>query len=254
MTIGRDGRHVGGDVSGDEAAWRDLIARYEIPAASDAGSTPWPERENLEFRPRDPSPHVADAPAVPEPGSGPDEEEPPAATAGPSASGPSAIGPSAIGPSAIGPAAISPGTHGNGPPGNGIPGSDAPGNGAPGNGASGNAGRRGPAAGGDRTRVIRHASPVPRPSDADAAADEGDRYVPPPPPPLPKLDSVGKGAWTALFGGPGYLVLATFLGWQVSSWAALAAVAAFVGGFAMVIVRMGDGPSRGDGPDNGAVL
>jgi len=57
-----------------------------------------------------------------------------------------------------------------------------------------------------------------------------------------------------LFGGPAYLVIATILSWSVSSLAALAAVTAFVGGFAVVILRMGDGPSRGDGPDNGAVL
>ncbi len=107
---------------------------------------------------------------------------------------------------------------------------------------------------GDRTRVVRHAHPIRQPAPADAYQDDDDRYVPPPPPPLPKLDSVGKGAWAALFGGPGDLVLATILGWQVSGWAALAAVTAFVGGFATVIVRMGDGPSRGDGPDSGAVV
>jgi hypothetical protein len=48
--------------------------------------------------------------------------------------------------------------------------------------------------------------------------------------------------------------VATFLSWSISGWAALAAVTAFVGGFAVVILRMGDGPSRGDGPDNGAVV
>ncbi|HEX3926334.1 MAG TPA: hypothetical protein VHY31_28940, partial [Streptosporangiaceae bacterium] len=130
----------------------------------------------------------------------------------------------------------------------------------------------GSAPGADRTRVIRPASPprVPAPaSELGTGADPGaqaesrtddvgdnteEHYIPPPPPPLPHLDSVAKGAWTAVFGGPGYLLLATLLGWVVPGWAALLAVAAFVGGFAVVVLRLGDGRSRGDGPDNGAVL
>jgi hypothetical protein len=130
----------------------------------------------------------------------------------------------------------------------------------------------GSATGADRTRVIRPASPprVPAPaSELGTGADPGaqaesrtddvgdnteEHYIPPPPPPLPQLDSIAKGAWTAVFGGPGYLLLATLLGWVVPGWAALLAVAAFVGGFAVVVLRLGDGRSRGDGPDNGAVL
>jgi hypothetical protein len=130
----------------------------------------------------------------------------------------------------------------------------------------------GSAAGADRTRVIRPASPprVPAPaSELGTGADPGaqaesrtgdvgdnteEHYIPPPPPPLPHLDSVAKGAWTAVFGGPAYLLLATLLGWVVPGWAALLAVAAFIGGFAVVVLRLGDGRSRGDGPDNGAVL
>jgi hypothetical protein len=118
---------------------------------------------------------------------------------------------------------------------------------------------------GDRARVIRPAAtpPVPapasspgRPSEADGAAPEDaeDHYIPPPPPPLPHLDPIAKGAWTALFGGPAYLLLTSFLGWSVPGWAALLAVMAFVGGFAVVVLRLGDGPSRGSGPDNGAML
>jgi len=49
-------------------------------------------------------------------------------------------------------------------------------------------------------------------------------------------------------------VLASLIGWTVPGWAALAAVMAFVGGFALVVLRLGDGSSRGEGPDNGAVL
>ena len=84
--------------------------------------------------------------------------------------------------------------------------------------------------------------------------DEDEHYIPPPPPPLPHLDPVAKGAWTALFGGPAYLLIASIVGWVVPGWAALGAVAAFVGGFTVVVLRLGDGPSRGAGPDNGAVL
>jgi len=126
-------------------------------------------------------------------------------------------------------------------------------------------------------RVIRPASPSSLPGAASAtfacpanvgdivgALDAGDaegntdatdeHYVPPPPPPLPHLDPVAKGAWTALFGGPAYLLLTTLMGWAVPGWAALLAVTAFVGGFAVLVLRLGDGPSRGAGPDNGAVL
>lgn len=251
-------------MSGDEAVWRDLVARYEMPSAPDADATPWPERENLEIRPRDPL-QVADAPAR-EPDSGSDDQTPgdaPAALADgdPAASTP-ADGATADGATADGAPADGGGLDGGAPDGGGpalgpapgSPGSRAPGSRAPGSGAPGASDRRGPGPVGDRTRVVRHAHPIRQPSAADADQDDDDRYVPPPPPPLPKLDSVGKGAWAALFGGPGYLVLATILGWQVSGWAALAAVTAFVGGFATVIVRMGDGPSRGDGPDSGAVV
>jgi hypothetical protein len=42
-------------------------------------------------------------------------------------------------------------------------------------------------------------------------------------------------------------------GWAMPGWATFAAVAAFVGGFAVIVMRMGDRPS-GSGPDNGAVL
>jgi hypothetical protein len=65
---------------------------------------------------------------------------------------------------------------------------------------------------------------------------------------------VAKGAWAALFGGPGYLFIATTLGWQVPGWAELAAIVAFVTGFVVLVSRLGDGPSRRDGPDQGAVV
>jgi hypothetical protein len=191
----------GGGVTGEEAAWRDLVARYDMTADEHAGAVPWPDRENL------PEPPARERPAEPGPGPRP----------------------------------------------------------------AGGAGRAGPASGADRTRVIRPATPprgadpAPGPSAADTpaagsaagsapGAEDEEHYIPPPPPPLPHLDPVAKGAWTALFGGPAYLVLSSIIGWNVPGWAALLAVMAFVGGFAVVVVRLGDGPPRGEGPDNGAVL
>ena len=100
-----------------------------------------------------------------------------------------------------------------------------------------------------QARIIRPAVPAPLPS-----AGDDEHYVPPDPPPLPRLDPMTKGAWAALFGGPGYLLLAVLLGWVVPSWAAFCAVGAFVGGFATLVVRMGDRPPDDSGPDDGAVV
>jgi carboxylesterase len=87
------------------------------------------------------------------------------------------------------------------------------------------------------------------------ASDPGEEhYVPPPPPPLPKLDPVTKGAWLALFGGPFYLLIAIALGWTITRLAAVGAVAAFVGGFAVLVIRMDGGGPRDSGPDDGAVV
>jgi hypothetical protein len=97
-------------------------------------------------------------------------------------------------------------------------------------------------------RIVRPASAAPPPDEDD------DHFVPPVPPPLPRLDPVTKGAWVALFGGPLYLLVAVMVNWQVPDWAAFCAVAAFVGGFATLVVRMGDRPPRDSGPDNGAVV
>jgi hypothetical protein len=100
-----------------------------------------------------------------------------------------------------------------------------------------------------QTRIVRPAAPAPIPP-----AGDDEHYVPPVPPPLPRLDPVSKGAWAALFGGPGYLLLAVLLGWVVPSWAAFCAVGAFVGGFATLVVRMGDRPPSDSGSDDGAVV
>jgi len=88
-----------------------------------------------------------------------------------------------------------------------------------------------------------------------APAGEEDHYVPPPPPPLPRLDSIAKGAWAALFGGPAYLVVATVAHWTLSGFAAFCAVAAFVTGFAILVLRMNPpDPGGPDDGDDGAVI
>jgi hypothetical protein len=92
------------------------------------------------------------------------------------------------------------------------------------------------------------------PANATSADDE-EHFIPPTPPPLPKLDPVAKGAWAALFGGPGYLMVATAAGWSVSGLAAFCAVAAFVAGFAILVLRMHEpGPGGPDDGDDGAVV
>ena len=98
------------------------------------------------------------------------------------------------------------------------------------------------------------ASPAPRGGpDADPLEDE--HFVPPPPPPLPRLSPVQKGAWVALFGGPGYLLAATLAGWSVAGWLAIAAIAAFVGGFMTLVLHLGDDRDRDSGSDDdGAVI
>jgi hypothetical protein len=112
----------------------------------------------------------------------------------------------------------------------------------------------GPGAG----RILRRGAPARATPDDEAAVlgslanDDGEHFIPPAPPPLPKLDPLAKGAWAALFGGPGYLVVATAAGWSVSGFAAFCAVAAFVAGFAILVLRMNESDPRGPGgPDDG---
>jgi len=106
------------------------------------------------------------------------------------------------------------------------------------------------AAHGTHARKIRARKAPPR-----VAPDGEEHFIPPAPPPLPSLDPIAKGAWAALFGGPGYLVVATAAGWSVSGIAAFCAVAAFVAGFAILVLRMNEpGPGGPDDGDDGAVV
>jgi hypothetical protein len=94
------------------------------------------------------------------------------------------------------------------------------------------------------------------PRDAPSANEPADdHFVPPVPPPLPRLDPVTKGAWLALFGGPLYLLISTAIGTTISGLAAFLAVAAFVGGFVILVLRMDNGrPPDSGSDDDGAVV
>lgn len=90
-----------------------------------------------------------------------------------------------------------------------------------------------------------------KPADEPLPPDDEGHYIPPPPPPLPSTDKVTKLAWAALVGGPLYLLVTVILGWEVPGWAAFLAVAAFIGGFVTLVLRMGDDPRD---TDDGAIV
>jgi hypothetical protein len=198
---------TGGEVSRDEAAWRDLIARFDLPADSALTSTPWPAREDL-AGPAEASLDSADAAAR-------DRSEPADTVADP------VITPDQLGGQQAPPPTVRPWP---GPSGGYIP--------------------------ADRTRVIR---PAGDPRSYSPPEEDDERYVPAPLPPPARLDGVSKGAIVAVIGGPGYLLLSVFLHWAISATVAFVAVAAFVGGFVTLVLKLGDRPRRDD-DDDGAVL
>ncbi|MGH3232645.1 MAG: hypothetical protein ACRDOH_05210 [Streptosporangiaceae bacterium] len=233
--------------SDEDAAWRELVARFEEPATT-TEPAPWPERENV---------------AGPRPQAARGAEEPDGASGVRGDGDADARGTrEARGNGNAREALDARGARGV----DGIRGFDDEGvRGAfDGDGQPGTsepdviqaAGRdRRTAAHGTRARRIRaRKAPAPRPRPED---DE-EHFIPPTPPPLPRLDPITKGAWAALFGGPGYLVVATAAGWSVSGIAAFCAVAAFVAGFAILVLRMNDpsgpGPGGQDDGDDGAVV
>jgi hypothetical protein len=272
------GRDADRDRSGDKAAWRDLVARLELPSPVDPANPPWPDRENLRSAAR--APDDGDAQA-----SGPDRQ---AQTREESAAGKD-FKPWGQQDAARDQATTAdPGQGAQTPAGRGrvirparslrffVPADDQ----APGvrrrlPGPADLPGTRSfPFAGGlapgwsfqPVTGPPGHIMPPGDARNDQASADPAwldwdefggssdERYVPPELPPQPKLDPVARGAWTALFGGPGYLFIATTLGWQVPGWAQMAAIIAFITGFVVLVSRLGDGPSRRDGPDQGAVV
>jgi hypothetical protein len=246
----------------EDAAWRDLVARFDAPL-TEQQPVPWPAREDMRA---EPAPE-ADGADGPDEARGSDGKH-----RGPEAGGLDAEPGRHAADGEHGRHAAE-GEHGRhaGGPERGLPGPNgkhAPdghgstGQGVEPDGISGAAGRHGRlgADGAHDPEVIqvprRIRGPVARgvPADGTLAEDE-EHFVPPTPPPLPKLDPMAKGAWVALFGGPGYLMVATAAGWSVSGLAAFCAVAAFVAGFAILVLRMHDpGPGGPDDGDNGAVV
>jgi hypothetical protein len=215
-----DGSMARGDGSGgdgDEAVWLELVAKYDAPLAASDGEVPWPEREDLTGPVR-----VSPADALPDSVSRSDPgvlaDVPP-------------FGDTPPVPEAQPLADVPPLTD------------DLP--------------LPGPPFPSKPSRPVTPAGVGPGRGPRDAPIPENpadDHYVPPPAPPLPKLEPVTKGAWLALFGGPLYLIIATIVGWTVSGLAAFLAVAAFVGGFAVLVLRMDSGPPKDRGPDDGAVV
>lgn len=198
-----------GEISRDEATWRDLVARFDRPADTTLTEAPWPAREDL-------------------PGS---------AVTGPQAS-----------------------ITATDPPGQDIPGKPDP---AADPVSSAPDQQQGPRPSGrpwpepdgsyrpDRTRVVR---PAGDPRSYTPPDEDDQRYVPAPLPPPAKLDSISKAALVAVIAGPGYLLIASvFMHWTISAPAAFVAVAAFIGGFVTLVVKLGD-RSRRDDDDDGAVL
>jgi hypothetical protein len=237
----------------EDAAWRDLVARFDAPLTAQE-SVPWPAREDMSRR-------------------APGSQEAPEAGGASGTHG--ADGADGTGGERAGRAADSrratDGWYG-GPEGFGtdgiLGGFDADGTPGAQDQDTIEAPRRirGPGAG----RIPRPGTSAPVTPDGKAtpdsgaapdgeaavlgslADDEGEHFIPPAPPPLPKLDPMAKGAWAALFGGPGYLVVATAAGWSVSGFAAFCAVAAFVAGFAILVLRMNEPePKAPGGPDDG---
>jgi hypothetical protein len=208
---------IDGQVSGDEAAWRDLVARFDSPT-DQSTDPPWPSSEDVAW------------PAAS--GTDPADADPAGSDLlsgdAPSADGSAADSGAAdfVNQDSAGDPVITR------DPLSGIPGTFLP---------------------ADRTRIVRYTR-NPRdytPSDED---EQDEPYVAAPLPPPAKLDPIAKAAWVGVVGGPGYLlVVSLFLHMAVSATAAFIAVAAFVGGFATLIVKLGDRSSRDD-DDDGAVL
>ncbi|WTW94483.1 hypothetical protein OG216_14285 [Streptomycetaceae bacterium NBC_01309] len=117
---------------------------------------------------------------------------------------------------------------------------------------------------GDGSFRVGVVSPGPRdwtPSDErpeDAEPDELDEdpeghFVPPPPPPLPKTDLATKMAWTALLGGPLFLLAVVLLGRPIGEWTTFLAIAVCGGGFVALVSRLRQDHDEDD-PDDGAVV
>jgi hypothetical protein len=236
----------------EDAAWRDLVARFDAPLTAQE-SVPWPAREDMSRRAPGPQ-AVPEADGKGEDRGATDEGEDRGAD-GEGADGGDDRSHRADGWHMADSRRATDGLESFGA--DGVPGAfDADGMPEAQDPDMIEAPRRiwGPGA----ARILRRGAPARATPDGEAAVlgsvanDDGEHFIPPAPPPLPKLDPLAKGAWVALFGGPGYLVLATAAGWSVSGFAAFCAVAAFVVGFTMLVLRMNEPDPRGPGgPDDG---
>ena len=92
----------------------------------------------------------------------------------------------------------------------------------------------------------------PRDSDPNAPAPAEEGFVPPEPPPIPRGDLMTRLLWGGAIGGPLFLLVAAIAWRDAPRMLILAAVAAFVGGFVMLVVRMPH--DREDDDDDGAVV
>ncbi len=281
---------IDGEVSGDEAAWRDLIARFDVPADRTGNGVPWPASEDLPDSggaATDVTTRSAESRADPGDQRGSTAKDGASATGHDAAQAAYGLTQAErdAGQAGHGPAVDDPDARQQGR-GSRLPGRDqggddpgtvgadrGTGQAEPGAGRAGRgAGQAEPQVGKsdpaaipdrpaspgisfavptDRTRVIRSAGD---PRSYTPAEEEDEPFVPPPLPPPARLDTATKAALAGVIGGPGYLLIATiFLHWTISAEAALIAVAAFVAGFVMLIVKLGDRPGRDD-DDDGAVL
>ena len=82
--------------------------------------------------------------------------------------------------------------------------------------------------------------------------DDEEGYVPPEPPPLPRGDVFTMLAWAGVLGAPLFFLFTALFWRTVPQVLIVAAIAAFVGGFVTLVLRMPD--HRDDDPDDGAVV
>jgi hypothetical protein len=89
--------------------------------------------------------------------------------------------------------------------------------------------------------------------DEPTEATDEEHFVPPPPPPVPRGDAISRFAWLGLIGAPVVTLLCVLMNWRLEGWQALLVAGAFIGGFATLVIRMGNGDDEDD-PDGGAVV
>jgi hypothetical protein len=100
------------------------------------------------------------------------------------------------------------------------------------------------------TEAVGELSVVLGPRDWEAPQVE-EHFIPPEPPPLPRGSLITRLSWAAVLLGPAFLLLAGLFWRDVARLWLAVAVAAFVGGFAALVVRL---PTHRDDDDDGAVV